>query len=99
MKLEWRLVDDKLISVTTRETYNQQFDIEVYPLSQYPEIKLDSTQLARVVRNQMSSSVNSIEGALIGYHPTYDCFVAVAPQDIQFQLAKTLRRLNGEEVE
>ncbi len=96
MKLEWRVINQQLIVLTTRAKFIKDLVIEVYPLSSYPNLKIESTQLATAIQNQLSSSLATVPGAIIAFQPKYDCFIAVMPQDLQFQLSQTLRRLNGD---
>ncbi|HMO15560.1 MAG TPA: hypothetical protein PKD64_16015 [Pirellulaceae bacterium] len=97
MKLEWRLITPNLIQLTTRKKFIEDLMIEVYPLSNYPNSKLEKSQLGNLIERQLASVVGAVPGAIVAYNPKYECILAVAPQDLQFQISKTLRRLNGDD--
>lgn len=96
MKLDWRIVNDGVIFVTTHDEFDRHMDIEVYPRSAYKNIKLNEKQLMATLESQLGAAVSRNPTAVVSFQPKYDCIIAVLPQDIQFQLAASLKRLNGE---
>ena len=94
MRTQWRILSEDLIVITSRDSFLNHMDIEIYPMSAFENIKLSEEQLLNVLQSQLGSATAKIPTSIVSFQDKYDCLIAILPQNLQFQLARIMNRLN-----